>query len=285
MTRRISDQISLAVAAADPAFTAAAVALAAQLRLPYWTDGGNPNEYAFILNYTRRDGEPLLQLEARGADAPGPLYVDFVGGQLGYRQRQAGHAREPLARAVGLKNRLLAPDVLDATGGLGRDAFMLARLGCRVTMLERAPVMAALLRDGLARAAADAGTAAVVERIDLIGADAVTYLAQLGEAQRPEVIYLDPMYPHRDKSALVKKEMRYLRSLVGDDLDAPALLAAARLVARRRVVVKRPRLADALAGPPPSSTLMGSTTRFDIYLPAILSAPHNAQDPLNTVTE
>jgi len=262
---------SLAIAATEPVFDVASEGIARQLRLPICDRGGHAcTDYEFVLHYARRDDRPrpVLQIRANGPHAPGPLYVDFVHGALGYRKRQAGHAREPLARAVGLKNRLLAPSVIDATGGLGRDAFMLACLGCRVTVIERAPVMAALLRDGLARAAAEPSTAEIAAHLQLIEDDAVHYLTQLDEAARPNVVYLDPMYPERGKSALVKKEMRYLRALVGDDLDAPALLAAALRVARRRVVVKRPRLAAALVGPPPSTTLAGSTTRFDIYLTA-----------------
>ncbi|MDP2105284.1 MAG: class I SAM-dependent methyltransferase, partial [Desulfobulbaceae bacterium] len=84
--------------------------------------------------------------------------------------------------------------------------------------------------------------------------------------QRPEVVYLDPMYPHRTKSALVKKEMRILRLLVGDDPDAPKLLAAALACARERVVVKRPIKAEPITGPTPSMAIIGKTGRFDVYL-------------------
>lgn len=260
----------IAVAAADPAYGERAARLALSLGLPRCDEAASPHDstYPYVLSYVSGEHGALLQLQARGPDAPGPLYVDFVSGALGYRQRQAGHAREPLARAVGIKNRLTAPSVIDATAGLGRDAFMLACLGCRVTLLERSPIIAALLRDGIERARDVPASAASVDRLHLISGDAAVYLADLTEATRPDVVYLDPMYPGRQKTALVKKEMRYLRAVVGDDLDAPALLAAALGGARRRVVVKRPRLAAALAGPPPSSTLMGSTTRFDIYVSA-----------------
>ena len=85
------------------------------------------------------------------------------------------------------------------------------------------------------------------------------------ENEAPQVIYLDPMFPHRDKSAQVKKEMRLFRPLAGDDDDAPALLDAALALATHRVVVKRPRKAPAIAGKPPSYTLEGKSSRFDIY--------------------
>lgn len=254
------------------------VSLARRLNLPLCDDAALAYaNYDFVLRHGHADDMPILQIQANGPDAPGPLYVDFVGGALGYRKRHSGHAREPLARAVGIKSRLLAPSVVDATGGLGRDAFVLACLGCHLTVLERAPLMAALLRDGLARAEADAATAQIASRMQLVEGDAAAYLTALVEGENPDVVYLDPMYPERGKSALVKKEMRYLRSLVGDDLDAPALLTAALHAARRRVVVKRPRLAQPLAGPPPSSTLMGNTTRFDIYLRPATMPPQNAK--------
>ncbi|MCT1282181.1 class I SAM-dependent methyltransferase, partial [Pseudomonas aeruginosa] len=83
--------------------------------------------------------------------------------------------------------------------------------------------------------------------------------------EAPQVIYLDPMFPHRDKSALVKKEMRLFRPLVGDDLDAPALLQAALALASHRVVVKRPRKAPIIEGPKPGYSLEGKSSRYDIY--------------------
>jgi 16S rRNA (guanine1516-N2)-methyltransferase len=133
-------------------------------------------------------------------------------------------------------------------------------------MVERSPFIAALLRDGLERALAADDTRAAAERMCLHSGDAATVMKQFDAPHRPDVVYLDPMYPHRSKSALVKKEMRLLRTLVGEDLDAPRLLESALRTAAKRVVVKRPRLAAALPGVAPSHSLMGSTTRFDIYL-------------------
>ncbi|MCG5514043.1 class I SAM-dependent methyltransferase [Ectothiorhodospira shaposhnikovii] len=202
-----------------------------------------------------------LELRQTGPNAPGPVYVDFAGGRLGYRGRQSSPRNEPLARAAGLKKGH-RPEVVDATAGLGRDAFILAGLGCQVILLERHPVIAALLADGLARAAEMAALAPVIERMTLIPGDAVQWLS----GQRADVVCLDPMYPHRDKQALVKKEMRVFRTLVGDDGDAAALLDAALGAARERVVVKRPARGEPLGGRAPSHTLPGSSTRFDIYL-------------------
>lgn len=207
-----------------------------------------------------------LELREGGPNAPGPVYVDFARGRAAHRRRYGGGRNQPLARAVGSKtDRAIL--VVDATAGLGRDAFVLACLGCTVWMVERSPILAALLRDGLRRAALDPEIGPVVsERLHLVEADSRVFLAGLPDLQRPKVVYLDPMYPHRRKSARVKKEMRSLRELVGDDEDATELLAVALAHAKRRVVVKRPRLAPVLAGPSPGFQILSPNTRFDIYL-------------------
>ena len=195
----------------------------------------------------------------------GPVYVDFVKGRLDYRRRYGGGIKQALAKAVGLK-QAFRPTVLDATAGLGRDAFVLASLGCRVHMLERSKVVAALLYDGLQRAGQDFEIGALIKaHLQLIYYDAQDWLALMPETQYPDVIYLDPMYPHRQKSALVKKEMRVFRAIVGDDLDAAALLNVALTCARQRVVVKRPKLALSLNEIKPTFCIQSQNTRFDVY--------------------
>lgn len=201
-----------------------------------------------------------------GPNAAGPIYVDFAGGAAEHRRRFGGGRGQPLARAIGLKGGA-TPTVLDATAGLGRDAFVLACLGCKVHLVERSPVASALLQDGLRRASSDPEIGAMVrERMTLSFDDALAFLLKVSALERPEIIYLDPMYPPRTKSAMVKKEMRAFHTLIGKDEDAPALLEMALKCARKRVVVKRPRLADAIAGPKPSMTIEGRNTRFDVYL-------------------
>ncbi|THD47620.1 16S rRNA (guanine(1516)-N(2))-methyltransferase RsmJ, partial [Enterobacteriaceae bacterium ML5] len=180
------------------------------------------------------------RLELRKRDEPklGAIFVDFVGGTLAHRRKFGGGRGEAVAKAVGVKGRYL-PDVVDATAGLGRDAFVLASLGCKVRMLERNPVVAALLDDGLARGYRDAEIGPWLrERMTLLHASSLTALSEL--SPKPEVVYLDPMYPHKQKSALVKKEMRVFQGLVGPDEDADGLLEPARRLATKRIVVKRP---------------------------------------------
>lgn len=207
------------------------------------------------------------RLELRKLDEPrlGAIYVDFVSGALAHRRRFGGGRGEAVAKAVGIRKDYL-PEVVDATAGLGRDAFVLAALGCRVRMLERHPVVAALLDDGLQRGYRDAEIGGWLrERLALLHTSSIDALRDIAPA--PDVVYLDPMFPHRQKSALVKKEMRVFQALVGADDDADALLAPARALAKKRVVVKRPDYAPPLAGVPAQSALNTKNHRFDFYLP------------------
>lgn len=204
-------------------------------------------------------------LELRKRDEPklGGIWVDFADGAMAHRRKFGGGRGEAVARAVGVKSGYL-PDVVDATAGLGRDAFVLACIGCRVRMLERNPVVAALLDDGLQRGYQDAEIGPWLrERMSLLHASSLTSLAEI--TPRPDVVYLDPMFPHRQKSALVKKEMRVFQSLVGPDLDADGLLAPARALAKKRVVVKRPDYAPPLAGVATSDAVTTKSHRFDLY--------------------
>lgn len=191
------------------------------------------------------------------------VYADFVQGQLGYRREHSCGRNQPLPRAIGLKKHQ-SLKVLDTTAGLGRDAFVLAVLGCQVTMLERSPILAALLTDGLQRLQQQAALHDIWQNMQLIHISAQHYLQNLSDC--PDVIYIDPMYPHRQKSALVKKEMRFIRQVVGDDHDSTELLALALQKAKWRVVVKRPKGANPLsATSQPHAHIHSKNTRYDIY--------------------
>lgn len=208
-------------------------------------------------------------LELRKRDEPklAGVRVDFTAGPLAHRRRFGGGRGEAIARAVGIKGDYL-PDVVDATAGLGRDAFVLAALGCRVRMIERHPVVAALLEDGLDRACRDPEIGEwVATRLSLVHGTSQQTLLSLNP--RPDVVYLDPMYPHKQKSALVKKEMRLFQLLVGEDDDADKLLNPARMVAKKRIVVKRPSYAPPLMGELTSAAVITKSHRFDIYPPAV----------------
>ncbi len=210
-----------------------------------------------------------VSLQQTGRKAPGPIRVDFVSGAASHRRRFGGGKGQMIAKAVGLKAGIY-PRVLDLTAGLGQDAFVLASLRCRLTLVERSPLVQALLADGLARAEAygrqeDAELLAIVERMTLHCADSIEYLDTLSDDSVAEVIYLDPMFPERSKAADVKKAMKAFHTLVGGDLDADQLLEKSLERARYRVVVKRPRKAPCLGGRTPSYQLPGKSSRFDIY--------------------
>ncbi len=184
-----------------------------------------------------------------------PMHADFTI-QTWQARRDAGK-QQGLVRAVkpraGMK-------IIDATAGWGRDAAVLASFGAHVLLLERNPVMAALLADALARQ--DARSKEVL-RISLLQVEAIDYLSSLTEADYPEVIYLDPMHPLRSKEALVKRELQALQQMIGPDQDISALLTVAQQKTKRLVVMKWPQRLAALATP--SRTVEGKTVRFDVY--------------------
>ncbi|MCC5825604.1 class I SAM-dependent methyltransferase [Alkalimonas sp.] len=195
------------------------------------------------------------------------IVVDFASGSASYRRQHGGGMGEAIAKAVGL-NKKRDLTVIDATAGLGRDAFVLASLGAKLTLVERNPLVAALLADGLRRASEHPDLSDwLPERMQLHFAPAQQALSQLDTV---EVVYLDPMFPERQKSALVKKEMRAFHQVVGEDPDADALLPAALALASKRVVVKRPAYAPPLAGTKPSHEVKGKNNRFDVYVKAAI---------------
>jgi 16S rRNA (guanine1516-N2)-methyltransferase len=227
-----------------------------------------PPAFSFTL---RRTGDRLELLAGHHPDY-GPICADWTTPEI--RRRVAGGKRQLLGKAVGLA-RLAQPRVLDATAGLGRDAFVLASLGAQVTLAERNATVAALLADARLRALADPAAAGAAARTTIVGADARNLMALPSSAvvggpagERFDVVYLDPMYPDRGKSALAKKELQLLRELAGPDDDAAELLEPALANARRRVVVKRPLRAPPLARRQPSLAFAGTQARFDVYLVA-----------------
>lgn len=244
--------------------------LAAQLKLPV-----QETSSGLQLLYSNN----ILQLVDHRPKAAGAVYVDFVGGKAAHRRQHGGGRGQTIAKAIGLKSGL-NPSVLDCTAGMGRDAFVLASLGCPVTLLERAPITHALLTDALRRAQEDTQAHIITQRMQLVGAPVIAptlsaYKPSMGSVSALDylqqgkntcdVIYMDPMYPHREKSALVKKEMRIFRELIGDDLDADSLLEAALDAKPARVVVKRPKGAPHLNTQKPSATVESKNTRYDIY--------------------
>ncbi len=188
--------------------------------------------------------------------------LDFGQGRIGYR---VAHAEQNhlLARAVGLSGTTRRR-VLDMTGGLGRDAYILASLGCELTVIERHPLIFALLENALQRACTTPVGARIAAHLHLRLGDSIEYLKSLGDTINFDVIYLDPMYPETSSTALVKKEMQLLRTLLpAEPNQTEKLLQAASASRVRRIVLKRPLHAPSLFTP--VGTIKARSTRYDLY--------------------
>ena len=187
--------------------------------------------------------------------------------------------RELLVRAARVKRREdgdgtgAPPAAIDATAGLGQDSFLLAAAGFEVTLFEADLVIAALLADALERAREDTRTSETVRRMHLVAGDAVEGMRDLaravaaGEGAAPDVVYLDPMFPERRKSAAVKKKFQLLHRLERPCENAAELLDAAISLRPRKVVVKRPAKGEPLAGRAPAHALAGKAIRYDVIVP------------------
>lgn len=258
---------------------AQAAQFALSLQLPLLRDQAPESvaDYDFVLIFSSSE----IALQQTGRKAPGPIIAEFTEGAVDHRRKFGGGKGQMIAKAVGVKAGVY-PRVLDATAGMGKDSFVLATLGCELTMIERSPIVHVLLQNGLVRAQEfareqDAELLQVINRMQLMSQDSRTYLESLSAEQFPDVIYLDPMFPERQKTADVKKEMAAFHSIVGKDEDADALLPLALAHVNYRVVVKRPRKAPFLNNQTPSYQLEGKSSRFDIYtvkkLPESLPVP------------
>ncbi len=190
------------------------------------------------------------------------IAIDFIGGAVGYRLRSGEGRGQPLARACGLGQGNLL-EIVDATAGMGRDSFFLASLGANVTLIERSGLVHTALADAMDRARAEPDYAPIIARMNLLFGDSKVLLPALA----PDVVLVDPMHPDRTKSALVKKQMRDLRDVVGADPDAGALMEAALACAKKRVVLKWPAKAASIEGVrKPSHQILGKTTRYDVFV-------------------
>lgn len=241
----------------DPAMAAAQHALGEDLSCPLV-----PAEQVTQFDFVLRQEAAGLTLQATAKQAPGGVRVDFNSAAL--RRRAADRLRhQDLIKAIGIKGAA-RPTVLDATAGLGSDAFLFAASGCQVWMLERSPIVHALLADGLRRGADPVSpVAGIVARMKLVFGD----ILDPAHAVDPmDVVYLDPMFPADRKSARSGKGMYLLQELLGPAVDESDLFARALSVARQRVVVKRGKRSPAIASKPVDICFRGSSSRYDVYL-------------------
>jgi len=205
-----------------------------------------------------------------------PFFLDYTEGTLGYRLTQKRVLHEPLAK-------IISKDawVFDAMGGLAKDAILMALLGCKVWSCEAHPLVAELVKDGMIRARKDPALSGVLSdpnRFRFFKVDALVKLEELAKndaTQRPDVVYLDPMFPEKQKTSIAKKDMQWLQQIHAHTpsiypdyrVSAPeTVFDRALQVARKRVIVKRPLRAPNLVDTPmPSFSKVFQSARFDVY--------------------
>ena len=204
------------------------------------------------------------------------LTIDFLERNFFLRVKSPSINHENLVRAV--KGRKVFSDplyVLDATAGLGRDAFLLAASGCNVIAIEKIKVIFFLLEEALKNISlTEDSFSTIVKRLEFKNGDSIKYMDELS-GRLPDVIYLDPMYISTTsrglkKTALTKKSIKILQDVYSFQVESGgkknnSILKSALSIAKRKVVVKRPPHSDFLEGIKPSSSLIGKTARFDIY--------------------
>ena len=191
------------------------------------------------------------------------LKCSFIEGPILHRLKYGKGRGQNLAKAVGMKSNKNRT-IIDATAGLGYDAFILASLGANVTLIERSKIMYNLLQEGISEAKSFGGEiSGIISRMNLIFGDSKFILPDL----LPEVILIDTMYKDRKKTALVKNDMRLVRDIVGSDPDYIELIDVALNQASNRVVIKQPRYADQIDNIKPySHQILGKTIRYDVYM-------------------
>ena len=191
------------------------------------------------------------------------LKCDFLQGAVNHRLRFGRGRGQHLPKAVGMKGGQ-SPTIIDATAGLGRDAFLLASLGSQVTLIERSDIIHELLAAGMDVARQAGGQHKdIMDRMTLIHGDSITLLPHM----QADVVLVDPMHPPRQKSAFVKAEMRAIRDIVGGDEDQQLLIETALAMATKRVVLKWPAKAAPLTGLRPAShQIIGKSIRYDVFM-------------------
>lgn len=154
-----------------------------------------------------------------------------------------------------------SPRAVDATAGMGEDSILLAAAGYDVTMYEQNPVIAVLLKDTIRRAKKNPFLREIVARMHLIEGNSVELMEKLTFA--PDVIYLDPMFPARQKSGLVNKKLQLIQKLEHPCVEEEALLGAAMKLNPEKIIIKRPLKGAFLAGREPDYSVKGKAIRYD----------------------
>ena len=221
-----------------------------------------------LVLHLRREG---VELFSNGdAQLRQPFYVDFY--SLAPRVHHAKIQQELLIRAAKVQACTgdTPPILIDATAGFGEDGFLFAAAGFQVTLCEQNVLIAFLLQEALTRSAQVPELAHICQRLSLHRGDSVDFLLHLD--RQPAVVYLDPMFPARQKNAKIKKKLQIMQLIEQPCPSEQRLFAAALSVLPQKIVVKRPVKGPSLAGLTPAFFLKGKAVRFDVYLPRSMSA-------------
>lgn len=229
-------------------------------------DGADP---AYVRALSDKTGAHIAQETGEGltllVDKDGLTLSGFglsIKGDFGAMLRRVDKGRLAHEMLVKLaKTKEPRPFAVDATAGMGEDAFLLAAAGYEVVLFESDPVIAALLSDALARALSEPRLSDIVSRMKLIEGDSVRGLAELDKA--PDIVYLDPMFPARTKSGLVGKKLQLLQKLEKPCSSEEELLTAAIGAKPKKIIIKRPLNGPCLAGRKPSYSVKGKAIRYD----------------------
>lgn len=228
--------------------------LAEELNSEFYTDLSRINEECLYLRYD------LEGLKLVCGDKC--LTNDFS--SMKNRLKAGNLQQEMIIKAVRIKKHEGILNVLDATAGMGEDSLILAAAGFNISMCEYNPIISALLSDSLKRAREDELLADLVKRMELLKCDSIEYMNKLKKA--PDVILLDPMFPERNKSALIKKKFQLLQRIESPCGDEARLLEAAINAKPKKIVIKRPLKGEYLANKKPDFSYSGKAIRYDCIL-------------------
>lgn len=208
------------------------------------------------------ENEPVLRFAKDGLffeNGKMVLHGDFVA--MRHRLEDGRLLHEPLLKAAKIKDAEEPLWIIDATAGLGEDSILLAAAGHRVTLFERDPIICALLKDAVRRASKAPELKETAARMTVVEGDSIELLSKLTE--KPDVILLDPMFPEKTNTALVKKKFQMIYLLERQSDDEDLLMQAALAADPRKIVVKRPLKGPFLGGVKPGYSLEGKTIRYD----------------------
>jgi len=183
---------------------------------------------------------------------------------------------ELIARAAKLKDETTKLKAMDATAGFGEDSLILAAAGFEVTLYEKDPVIAALLKDCLLRARKIPEIKDMVMRMKLVEGDSIKAMLDMAEransddnrvvSDMPDLIYLDPMFPERQKSSKIKKKFQLIQKLERPCFDGEEMVNAALSLNPKKILIKRPMKAELLGDRKPEFSYKGTSIRYDCFM-------------------